>query len=100
MSSKLEKRTYYVVTVDGFPDWSVENYGDRNFYVKDVRRHPAFTVINGVGINGDTNWDISEAHIEAIGAALIEENANEYEKQKAEQKAKPIRSWLRNFLGA
>ena len=94
MAIKLTKKTYYLITDDKYPDWSVENYGDRKFYVKD-RLRPRLTIISdGIGINNDINWDITQENIKAISAELIKQNAAKLAEEEADEKNKESRSWF------
>lgn len=68
----------YLFKDSRYPNLSIENYGDRDFYLYIGKMH---TILN-VDLNNNSYWEINDKNIELGGDFLLEDQIKTLEKKE------------------
>lgn len=73
MKSVIKKKSYFIITHPDYHGVWVENFGDRTFYFKNGN---CTTISNGITIDGDEHWEITQDNILTAADYILEQEYN------------------------
>ena len=83
-TTKMQKKDYFVFTDSRVSTHFIENFGERDFYLK-TGRSGGYRKSSGWLVNGDPFWEVEEKVLTDIAQRMFDDLLKEREQEKKEE---------------